>query len=90
MDIRKGIEAMDPASVKHLQLVELEAVPLPETIVEQWDAIWGFKAWPNDLLICTYPKAGTTWMQEIVDMIQQGGNVLRNVLRLPSMNTCHS
>ncbi|XP_058037081.1 sulfotransferase 1C2-like [Ahaetulla prasina] len=74
MDVQKGIEAMDPASIKCLQLVELEGVPLLETIVEQWDAIWGFKARPDDLLICTYPKAGTTWMQEIVDMIHQGGD----------------
>ncbi|KAL7977349.1 hypothetical protein Chor_009298 [Crotalus horridus] len=74
MDVQKGIEAMDPASIKQLQLVEIEGVPLLETIVEQWDAIWGFKARPDDLLICTYPKAGTTWMQEIVDMIHQGGD----------------
>lgn len=58
MDVQKGIEAMDPASVKRLELVEFEGVPLPETIVEQWEAIWGFKARPDDLLICTYPKAG--------------------------------
>uniref|UniRef100_A0A670ZB00 Sulfotransferase n=1 Tax=Pseudonaja textilis TaxID=8673 RepID=A0A670ZB00_PSETE len=41
------------------------------TIVEQWDAIWGFKAWPNVLLICTYPKAGTKWMQEIAPIYEQ-------------------
>ncbi|KAM3821629.1 sulfotransferase 1C2-like [Vipera latastei] len=74
MDVQKRIEDMDPASIKRLQLVEIEGVPLPETLVEQWDAIWGFKARPDDLLICTYPKAGTTWMQEIVDMIHQGGD----------------
>lgn len=58
MDAQKGIKAMDPASIKQLQLVEIEGVPLLETIVEQWDAIWGFKARSDDLLICTYPKAG--------------------------------
>ncbi|XP_010573990.1 PREDICTED: sulfotransferase 1C1-like isoform X3 [Haliaeetus leucocephalus] len=41
----------------------------------RWDQVWKFKARPDDLLIATYAKAGTTWTQEIVDMIQQNGDV---------------
>lgn len=40
-----------------------------------WDHIWNFQAKPDDILICTYPKAGTTWTQEIVDLIQNEGDV---------------
>ncbi|XP_042328073.1 sulfotransferase 1C4-like [Sceloporus undulatus] len=68
------MESLDPSSVKPVKLVNIEGIPLFEDTVDQWQTIWNFKAKPNDLLICTYPKAGTTWMQEIVDMIQHGGD----------------
>uniref|UniRef100_A0A8D2IQZ0 Sulfotransferase n=1 Tax=Varanus komodoensis TaxID=61221 RepID=A0A8D2IQZ0_VARKO len=69
------MEALDPKDTKRCTLEEVQGVPLFPDLVEQWDSLWNFKARPDDLLICTYPKAGTTWMQEIVDMIQQGGDV---------------
>ncbi|XP_062993340.1 sulfotransferase 1C2-like isoform X1 [Elgaria multicarinata webbii] len=82
MDLKSGMESLDPKFLKRLKMVELEGVPLIKDTVEQWDAIWNFKARPDDLLICTYPKAGTTWIQEIVDMIQQGGD-LQKCARAP-------
>ncbi|EPY87067.1 sulfotransferase 1C2-like isoform 1 [Camelus ferus] len=56
-------------------LSELEGVPLPAATVDNWGQIQGFEAKPDDLVICTYPKSGTTWIQEIVDMIEQNGDV---------------
>ncbi|XP_070272916.1 sulfotransferase 1C4-like [Myotis yumanensis] len=49
----------------------------PTPTCDSWDQIWDFQARPDDLLICTYPKAGTTWTQEIVDLIQNEGDVDR-------------
>nr|XP_020758085.1 sulfotransferase 1C4-like [Odocoileus virginianus texanus] len=46
----------------------------PTPTCDTWDQIWSFQARPDDLLISTYPKAGTTWTQEIVDLIQNGGD----------------
>ncbi|NXH12259.1 ST1C1 Sulfotransferase, partial [Bucco capensis] len=57
------------------EMVELEGIPVTEPIYSTWDQVWKFKARPDDLLIATYAKAGTTWTQEIVDMIQQKGDV---------------
>uniref|UniRef100_A0A5S8HPZ0 Sulfotransferase n=1 Tax=Oryctolagus cuniculus TaxID=9986 RepID=A0A5S8HPZ0_RABIT len=60
---------------KQTQLREVEGVPLQAAIVDNWGQIQSFEAKPDDLLICTYPKSGTTWIQEIVDMIEQNGDV---------------
>uniref|UniRef100_UPI00398F006F sulfotransferase 1B1-like n=1 Tax=Pristiophorus japonicus TaxID=55135 RepID=UPI00398F006F len=59
------------------KLVPLHGVPMPDIFVENWKAVEEFQATTGDLLIATYPKAGTTWVQEIVDFILQGGDVER-------------
>ncbi|ETE68661.1 Sulfotransferase 1C2, partial [Ophiophagus hannah] len=56
-------------------LDEVEGVPLLKSTCNEWSRIQCFQAKPNDILICTYPKSGTTWIQEIVDMIQQDGDL---------------
>ncbi|NXX15296.1 ST1C1 Sulfotransferase, partial [Podargus strigoides] len=61
-------------SVRRGEAGEVEGIPLPKSICSVWDQVWKFKARPDDLLIATYAKAGTTWTQEIVDMIQQNGD----------------
>ncbi|XP_042332129.1 sulfotransferase 1C1-like [Sceloporus undulatus] len=74
MSFDSEMESLNLKSNMTLKMVEVEGVPFFNTIAENWDSIWSFKARPDDLIICTYPKSGTTWMQEIVDMIQQGGD----------------
>nr|XP_014339874.1 PREDICTED: sulfotransferase family cytosolic 1B member 1-like [Latimeria chalumnae] len=53
----------------------LEGVLLFQAVVENWENISNFQARPDDMLIVTYPKAGTTWLQEVVDMILNEGDV---------------
>ncbi|KAL7977347.1 hypothetical protein Chor_009296 [Crotalus horridus] len=64
----------DPRLLKRSKLVEIEGISLLDSTAENLELLRNFKAQPDDLLICTYPKAGTTWMQEIVDMVQHGGD----------------
>ncbi|XP_069100148.1 sulfotransferase 1 family member D1-like [Pleurodeles waltl] len=47
----------------------IEGVPIINLFADNWAAIASFQARPDDLVICTYPKAGTTWASEIVDLI---------------------
>ncbi|CAL1599413.1 unnamed protein product [Knipowitschia caucasica] len=55
-------------------LESVRGVPLMRPIAENFDSIWEFNPHPLDLLIATYPKAGTTWTQEIVDLLLHNGN----------------
>nr|XP_056719795.1 sulfotransferase 1C2-like [Euleptes europaea] len=64
----------DSNFIKRSKPVEVEGVLLARGTAENWSLLRAFAARPDDLLICTYPKAGTTWIQEIVDMLQQGGD----------------
>ncbi|XP_068950107.1 sulfotransferase 1C4-like isoform X2 [Petaurus breviceps papuanus] len=69
---------MKPLDLKRNERIEVDYIkgilqPTPTCAI--WDEIWNFQAKPDDLLISTYPKAGTTWTQEIVDMIQNDGNI---------------
>nr|XP_009911124.1 PREDICTED: sulfotransferase 1C1-like isoform X3 [Haliaeetus albicilla] len=61
--------------LRQVEIGEVEGIPFTKTMCTRWDQVWKFKARPDDLLIATYAKAGTTWTQEIVDMIQQNGDV---------------
>ncbi|XP_062943765.1 sulfotransferase 1C1-like [Cynocephalus volans] len=57
------------------ELFQINGVILKKNVRDIWDQIWNFQAKPDDLLIASYPKAGTTWTQEIVDLIQNNGDV---------------
>ncbi|KFO22778.1 Sulfotransferase 1A2 [Fukomys damarensis] len=56
------------------ELVDVQGVPLFWSIAEQWAQVQSFEAWPDDLLISTYPKSGTTWISEILDLIYNDGD----------------
>ncbi|XP_063123906.1 sulfotransferase 1C2A-like isoform X1 [Rattus norvegicus] len=67
--------ALAPELSRQTKLKEVAGIPLRDSTVDNWSQIQTFKAKPDDLLICTYPKSGTTWIQEIVNMIEQNGDV---------------
>lgn len=56
-------------------LAYVKGVPLIQYFAEAIEPLQSFQAWPDDLLIGTYPRSGTTWVSEILDLINQGGDL---------------
>lgn len=46
-------------SISRFPLIPVRGVPLMCSIANNWDSVWSFCPDPADLLIATYPKAGT-------------------------------
>lgn len=54
---------------------EVHGILMYKDFVKYWDNVEAFQARPDDLVIATYPKSGTTWVSEIVYMIYKEGDV---------------
>ncbi len=53
---------------------KVNGLPVPKFITQsQVDLIGGMEAFTDDIWIVTYPKSGTTWMQQIVKLILNNG-----------------
>ncbi|KAM4617138.1 sulfotransferase 1 family member D1-like [Discoglossus pictus] len=68
----EAVKDMDIATLH--EMVDLRGIPMMKENVENWERVEEFQARPDDLVIATYPKAGTTWASEIVDMIYNDGD----------------
>ncbi|XP_043541905.1 sulfotransferase 1C2-like isoform X2 [Chiloscyllium plagiosum] len=51
------------------QVKLVQDVVFPDWVADNWSLVETFQAKAGDVLIATYPKAGSTWIQEIVDLI---------------------
>ncbi|XP_030654710.1 sulfotransferase 1A2 isoform X3 [Nomascus leucogenys] len=73
-----------PVASRNMELIQdisrppleyVKGVPLIKYFAEALGPLQSFRAQPDDLLISTYPKSGTTWVSQILDMIYQGGDL---------------
>ncbi|KAM4610898.1 cytosolic sulfotransferase 2-like [Polymixia lowei] len=54
------------------KLFDFNGISMTKYFTENWDNVQNFIARPDDILIATYPKAGTTWVSYILDLLYFG------------------
>ncbi|XP_017561183.1 cytosolic sulfotransferase 3-like isoform X1 [Pygocentrus nattereri] len=58
-----------PSSVSRPEVFDFEGISMIHYFTDNWENIQNFKARPDDILIATYPKAGTTWVSYVLDLL---------------------
>ncbi|XP_066578063.1 cytosolic sulfotransferase 1 isoform X1 [Amia ocellicauda] len=56
------------------KLFDFRGVAMTNYFTDNFDNVEKFSAKPDDILIATYPKAGTTWVSHMLDQIYFGEN----------------
>ncbi|TSL97277.1 Cytosolic sulfotransferase 3 [Bagarius yarrelli] len=57
------------------EMFDFEGISMVHYFTENWENVQNFQARPDDILIATYPKAGTTWVSLILDLLYFGNTV---------------
>ncbi|KAM9425777.1 cytosolic sulfotransferase 2-like [Pholidichthys leucotaenia] len=53
-------------------LFDFHGVAMTKYFTDNWDNVQSFTARPDDIVIATYPKSGTTWVSYILDLLYFG------------------
>ncbi|XP_073326149.1 cytosolic sulfotransferase 3-like [Pagrus major] len=54
------------------EIFDFHGVTMVHYFTDSWEKVQNFQARPDDILIATYPKAGTTWGSLILDLLYFG------------------
>ncbi|XP_038867095.1 cytosolic sulfotransferase 3-like [Salvelinus namaycush] len=65
------------------KLFDFHGVSMTHYFTDNWENIQNFQARPDDILIATYPKAGTTWVSYILDLLYFGQTAPERQTSLP-------
>ncbi|XP_061113470.1 cytosolic sulfotransferase 3-like isoform X1 [Conger conger] len=65
------------------ELFDFHGVSMVHSITDNWDNVQNFQAKPDDILIATYPKAGTTWVSHMLDLLYFGKSSPKRGVSLP-------
>ncbi|XP_072305783.1 cytosolic sulfotransferase 3-like [Eucyclogobius newberryi] len=62
----------DMGSAPRPQLFDFDGVAMINAFTDNWENVQNFQARPDDIVVATYPKAGTTWVSYILDLLYFG------------------
>ncbi|KAM9785408.1 LOW QUALITY PROTEIN: cytosolic sulfotransferase 3-like [Neosynchiropus ocellatus] len=65
------------------KLFDFHGVYMTHYFTDNWDKVQNFQARPDDIVIATYPKAGTTWVSHILDLMFFGKSNPENFTSTP-------
>lgn len=65
------------------QMVEFQGICLSKYFIDNWENVQNFQARPDDILIATYPKGGTTWVSYIIDLLYFGQTCPERLASVP-------
>ncbi|KAM9350995.1 cytosolic sulfotransferase 3-like [Symphorus nematophorus] len=65
------------------ELFDFDGVSMTHYFTDNWENVQNFKARPDDILVATYPKAGTTWVSYILDLLYFGQTAPERQISIP-------
>ncbi|KAH3734510.1 sulfotransferase 1C4-like [Dreissena polymorpha] len=71
---KKGIEFLNIKEWGRLDVYKYKGYMLPNFVINQIDALEKFETNSNDVWVVSFPRSGTTWLQEIVYLLHSDLN----------------
>ncbi|XP_068192542.1 cytosolic sulfotransferase 3-like [Antennarius striatus] len=65
------------------ELFDFKGISLTHYFTDNWENIQNFQARPDDILISTFPKSGTTWVSYILDLLYFGQSLPERLTSIP-------
>ncbi|XP_027023119.2 cytosolic sulfotransferase 3-like [Tachysurus fulvidraco] len=79
----EGVDISSMKSITRPEVFEFEGISMVHFFTDNWEKVQNFQARPDDILVATYPKAGTTWASYILDLLYFGNVAPERQTSLP-------
>ncbi|XP_034028610.1 cytosolic sulfotransferase 2-like [Thalassophryne amazonica] len=70
--VKQFMQQPIPVEANRPTPIDFHGLPLTKYYTDNWDDVQSFKARPDDILLVSYPKSGSTWLSYILDLLYFG------------------